>query len=218
MTGTVTSVNDSISWQDRFRRQLLGGGPNTVVTIGACEMPRGTYYVGDLTHVLDTETWEGLHRVRNDAWGKFVLDNGRIVVIYNLPSNGYRKRQYKDLEGRVYGVDSGTIGITLARGLESEYGDKGIHMSPELPGEDWHMTITRLANIVRYNDQFECDATIKTVVRGNIFGGDCEVALIRLGTEVCIDTDESYDNDTSETESDNGECVFGDEGPAGPIM
>ena len=181
----------------------MGGGPNTVVTIGPCEMPPGIYYVGDLTHVLDTKSWEELHRVRNGGWGKFSLDNGRVVVVYNLPSNGYSKCQYQDMQGHIYSVESGTIGLTLANGLETEYRDMGLPTSPKLAGEDWHATITRLSHVMRYNDPFKCDSVIKTLVGGNAFGCDCEVALVRMGTEVCIDTDESCYDDTDETESDS---------------
>ena len=219
MTGMVFSEqNESMSWHDRFRMPLLGGGPNTVVTIGSCEMPPGIYYVGDLTHVLDTENCEALDRVRNGGCGKFSLDNGRVVVVYNLPSNGCRKRQYQDMQGRVYSVESGTIGLTLAKGLESEYSDRGLPTSPQLTGEDWYATITRLAHVMRYNDQFECDSVIKTLVGGNAFGCDCEVALVRMGTGVCIDTDESCYNDADETESDDEESELDYRAARGPEM
>jgi hypothetical protein len=168
------------------------------IEVGPIAMKAGEYYVGDLTHVLDTAAWGELHVLcdaKESKYGKrgrFTLSNGRIVVIYDLPSNGYRRTLYDDLQGRVYEVSSGTIGLTLAKGLEEEYHDKGLKTSPELKGEDWGTTVARLAHIVNYKKNFHCMSMTDTLKNGRIFGGDCEVALIHFGYKVCINTDESH--------------------------
>jgi hypothetical protein len=174
------------------------------ITIGPFAMKAGKYYVGDLTYVLDTAVWTELlllidnpeHKYGDSTigQGQFTLSNGRIVVIYDLPSNGFRRREYEDMTGRVYYNDSGTFGMTLAKGLEEEYHDKGLSTSPEEEGEDWGMTIARLAHIVTYSKKFNCTNIVSNQVGGHIMGSDCEISLIQLG-KVCINTEESMDSD-----------------------
>jgi hypothetical protein len=177
------------------------------ITIGPFAMKAGKYYVGDLTYVLDTAVWTELlllidnpeHKYGDSTigQGQFTLSNGRIVVIYDLPSNGFRRREYEDMTGRVYYNDSGTFGMTLAKGLEEEYHDKGLSTSPEEEGEDWGMTIARLAHIVTYSKKFNCTNIVSNQVGGHIMGSDCEISLIQLG-KVCINTEESMDSDDLE--------------------
>jgi hypothetical protein len=177
------------------------------IEVGPIVMKAGEYYVGDLTHVLDTAAWQELHVLcdteesKYGKYGRFTLSNGRIVVIYNLPSNGFRRTLYDDLQGRVYEVSSGTIGLTLAKGLEGVYGDNGLNTSPELEGEDWSTTIARLAHIVKYKKKFNCMSIIDILPNGRICGGDCEVAVIHFGYNVCINTDESQ-GDACDTDDD----------------
>ncbi|KAJ1493173.1 hypothetical protein T484DRAFT_3638267, partial [Baffinella frigidus] len=47
--------------------------------------------------------------------GQFTLSNGRIVVIYDLPSNGLRRREYDDSTGRVYYNDSAVTNRLIGR-------------------------------------------------------------------------------------------------------
>jgi hypothetical protein len=122
-------------------------------------------------------------------------------VIYDLPSNGYRRREYDDMTGRVYYNTSGTFGMTLAKGLEEEYHDKGLHTSPEQEGEDWGMTIARLAHIVTYTKKFNCTNIVSNLVDGRVMGGDGETSLIQLG-KVCINTDELEKYVFSSTDED----------------
>jgi hypothetical protein len=174
------------------------------ITIGPFAMKAGKYYVGDLTYVLDTAVWTELlllidnpeHKYGDSTigQGQFTLSNGRVVVIYDLPCNGVRRREYNDMTGRVYYNDSGTFGMTLAKGLEEEYHDKGLSTSPEEEGEDWGMTIARLAHIVTYSKKFNCTNIVSNQVGGHIMGSDCEISLIQLG-KVCINTEESMDSD-----------------------
>ena len=169
----------------------MGDGPGTAVEIGPCRMDRGTYYVGDLMHVLDTAAWDELMLLRNGTWGKFTLKNGRIVVIYNCPSNGYRRRMYDDLQGRVYELTSATFGCTLKQGLENEYSDKGLPVSMFKVGETWDTTLEQLAHSVHYKKKFDCFSIVETLVNGRVFGGDCEIAFIRMGCKIMLNTEEA---------------------------
>ncbi|KAJ1486808.1 hypothetical protein T484DRAFT_2296051 [Baffinella frigidus] len=188
-----------------------GSGIAYPITIGPFAMKAGKYYVGDLTYVLDTAAWTELHILLDNkehkygtcemGQGRFTLSNGRIVVIYDLPCNGYRRREYEDMTGRVYYNTSGTFGMTLAKGLEEEYHDKGLNTSPEQEGEDWGMTIARLAHIVTYTKKFNCTNAVSNLVDGRIMGGDCEISWIQLG-KVCINTDESQEDGVSPTDED----------------
>ncbi len=49
-----------------------------------------------------------------------MLKNGRVLSIFTFPNGD---GVYPDEDGRMYAVDSGTIGITLVDGLQEEYGD-----------------------------------------------------------------------------------------------
>jgi len=169
----------------------MGGGPGTAVEIGPCRMDRGKYYVGDLMHVLDTAAWDELMLLRNGTWGKFTLKNGRIVVIYDCPSNGYRRVLYDDLQGRVYQLSSGTFGCTLEKGLESEYSDRGLSFSVFKLGASWDTTIQQVAHSVHYSQKFDCFSIVETLVNGRIMGGDCEIAFIRLGCKIMLNTEET---------------------------
>jgi hypothetical protein len=173
-------------------------------------MQAGEYYVGDLTYVLDTAVWTELHTLIDATeykygtctmgQGKFTLNSGRVVVIYNLPSNGFRRRDYDDLKGRWYYNSSGTFGLTLAEGLEEEYHDKGLKTSPEEEGEDWDATLARLAHIITYSNDFNCSNVVSNQIDGNLMGFDCEVAVIQFGGEVFVDTEENYSDDSEDSD------------------
>ena len=172
--------NKHCPWRLRLRRtRSHGGSRGGPVTIGACTMPVGAYYVGDLTYVLDTMAWDELLGLKRSGWGQFFLINSRIVVIYSLPCNGYCRREYADQFGRVYSNDSGTVGMTFAKGVEGTL-------------EDWAMPLKRLAHIVHYTTQFDCEPVVETI------GLDCEIALIRMGRFVFFNTDDQSDESSSE--------------------
>ena len=63
MSKAAEAETDLIPWR-------FAGCP---VTIGACTMPVGSYYVGDLTYVLDPPACDELQELRKDGWGQFSL-------------------------------------------------------------------------------------------------------------------------------------------------
>ena len=69
--------------------------------------------------------------------------------------------------------------MTFAKGLEGTL-------------EDWALPPRRLAHIVHYTTQFDCESVVETI------GLDCEIALIRMGRFVCFNTDDQSDESSSE--------------------
>jgi hypothetical protein len=115
-------------------------------------MNKGRYYVGDMSSVL---TDDELHEF-GCTKGQFTLTSGREVVNFKTP---HGDGIYPDEKGRYHIVDSGTIGITLATGLNE--------------------TGTVLGHTVDYEDNFLCVAHYL----------DCSghiAAYIRFGEEVGI--------------------------------
>jgi hypothetical protein len=166
--------------------------------VGPFTMDAGKYYVGDLQHVFDCATWGevvGCFESGGDMQGKFTLPNGRVCVMFDLPSNGYRRRDYDDMQGLHYYMNSSLIGITLAEGLEAEYKDINLSTCSRQEGEDFDTMTARMGNIIKYNDPFNCNSTVTVLKDGSVFGGDCNVAVIDFGDKVCIDTDESKEDD-----------------------
>jgi len=151
--------------------------------------------------ILDTAAWDELALLRNGGWGKFTLKNGRIVVIYECPSNGFRRRTYDDLQGRVYELTSATFGCTLKKGLENEYSDKGLPCSMFKVGETWDTTLEELAHSVRYKEKFDCFSIVETLVDGRVMGGDCEIAFIRMGCKIMLNTNEADLGSSDEDDS-----------------
>jgi hypothetical protein len=164
--------------------------------IGPFNMNAGTYYVGDLQHVFDTTTWAEIVQLfpvfQNDNMqGKFTLASGREICMFNLPSNGYRQRDYRDLQGRSYYQNSSLMGLTLVGNLETEYKDDNLRTCSRKEGEDWSAMMARLGNVIQFEKNFACTSVVNILKDGNVMGGDCKIAEIRFGDKVCIDTDES---------------------------
>ena len=81
-------------------------------------MKAGTYWIGDLCYVLG-DRWESVceliiveHKVLD---GVFTLPDGTEFAIY---STAYGDGTYEDREGRVYLVDSGSIGCVLVSSID----------------------------------------------------------------------------------------------------
>jgi hypothetical protein len=79
----------------------------------------GEYYVGDLCYVFNEETWEEVCELTLDEntclEGVFQLKDGRIFSMFGT---AYGDGEYRDQKGRVYLVDSGTIGCVLASDID----------------------------------------------------------------------------------------------------
>lgn len=184
--------------------------------VGPFTMDAGDFYVGDLQHVVDVATWDEIVKLfptfnNGDMQGKFTLASGRVLCMFNLPSNGFRRRDYIDMQGRHYYMNSSLMGITLAAGLEAEYKDVNLSTCSRKKGEDFEDMMDRLGNIVTYKDPFECNSIITVIKDGSIMGGDSDVALISFGTNVVINTDESDNSEESgddEVDGDHGMKLF----------
>lgn len=90
----------------------------------------GAYYIGDPCYVYNNE-----HPQADSLWREFCdkfyeLEKKASAVInvdgadFFVGDTSYGDGTYIDNYGREYGVDSGTIGITLAEIKEKEYFDK----------------------------------------------------------------------------------------------
>jgi hypothetical protein len=174
--------------------------------IGPFNMDAGKYYVGDLQHVFDVATWQEVVRLfpeplqNNNMDGQFTLASGRKIVMFNLPGNGFRRRDYMDAQGRFYHMNSSLMGITLVENLETEYKDDNLSTCSREDGEDWSTMIARLSNVIHFKKSFACNSVVNILKNGHVFGRDCNIAMIRFGDLVCIDTDESKDDDDSDND------------------
>jgi hypothetical protein len=133
------------------RRRMPPKIPGAVEIGPLPPMKPGEYYVGDLCYVLGKDAWKELQTLseaKENTYGNqgnFRLANGRVLVIFNLANDGL----YPDEQGHTFSVDSGTIGMTLTAGLETEYGE-------EDKKEDWDSEMNRLGAIIDYESSFSC--------------------------------------------------------------
>ncbi|KAJ1466000.1 hypothetical protein T484DRAFT_1862889 [Baffinella frigidus] len=185
--------------------------PSQAFQVGPYAMERGRYYVGDLQHIFDVTTWDEIIKhldggYEDGDWvgvqGKYTFPSGRVVVMFNLPSNGYRVRYYTDTAGRAYYVNCPSIGITLEEGLQSEYTEKPSEQSKSSieyhNGEDWDGMVQRVAQVVEFEEDFTCTSVVDVLKDGRIFGGDCHVAVLSFGDKVSIDTNGENYSDSDE--------------------
>ena len=126
-------------------------------------MPKGTYYVGDMAHVLPADLWDG---VSNEA-GQYTLSDGREVLCFTFEGSQLEKENDPD-----FYVESGMIGITLLAGLEKDwrcptavFGGWGPHWNKmqalSNPRKVFNMVdyMTLAGQIVVYYKDFECMQT-----------------------------------------------------------
>jgi hypothetical protein len=89
-------------------------------------MPAGTYYIGDLCYVMDSE-WEEFCEItitdRACADGEFTLKNGRRFATY---STMYGDGTYHSNIGTSHSVDAGLIGCILVDDIEDSSKMKGL--------------------------------------------------------------------------------------------
>lgn len=78
---------------------------------GAGMMPAGTYYIGDLCYVMDTDEWDQFCSITisgmNCLSGEFNMPDGRRFATYGTK---WGDGEYRDQYGNQYGVDAGLIG------------------------------------------------------------------------------------------------------------
>lgn len=131
-------------------------------------------YIGDLCYILNDAEWGALcdvmerkseQEVDNEYGGVFTINGKKLAIYPTLYGDG----QYTDWQGRVYLVDSGTIGIVL---VDDDH--------PEVKGGHLHnVTESAISRFTRDDDG--------TFFVGTI-GGD---VLIRTG----YDDDEEEEDD-----------------------
>ena len=97
-----------------------------VVENGDVQLPAGKYYVGDLCYVLHDE-WDevcDLTIKENECInGVFTLKNGTQFALYGT---AYGDGGYSDTGGRLYGVDSGTLGCVLVSKIDTKNKDNDL--------------------------------------------------------------------------------------------
>ena len=141
------------------------------------------------------------HGDKTGTFGKFILSNGRELVLFDMPMGD---GLYKDFAERTYSVDSGTIGITTTLGLEEEYWTQDCH-SPFV-GELWDAKLKRLGNIVQYEEMFMCmTGSMDDSIRGKA------IDVMVLGDQVVIELSKEEDclDYMSDMSDDAIEAIFG---------
>jgi hypothetical protein len=143
---------------------LVYDAENDSIEMGPYKMSAGTYYVGDLCYVLNDKAWKEvfeLSKTREAEFaaqgktaeskyaseGKFTLSDGREVVLFHMPDGD---GCYTDSKGRGYSVDSGTIGMTMADGLEEAF-DIDDSMDAKLLKR-----VKGLGHLIKYKTKFSC--------------------------------------------------------------
>jgi hypothetical protein len=144
-------------------------GIETYSEIAVSFMPQGKYYVGDLRFVLDNDgTWDEVcnlrkvnHRAGECGQGHFTTSNGREIVIFDTAygPDVHNGLQHVDLDGKCYTINSGSIGLTLAEGLDN----------------------TQHGNIIEFEEKFMCMAK-------NSWRPGQDMKICFFGNEVCIAT------------------------------
>ena len=148
--------------------------------IGPYSMEAGLYVIGDLCDILSEkhcEELEGMgvgYQTDYGRQGKFRLSGERDVVIFDLPDG---EGIYQDENANEYMSMSGTIGMTLASGLDETFdGSDGKSRS----------LVERLfgnGHIIDYKEDFSC---VSLVIRHPEGYGD--IAYIGFGASVRIPT------------------------------
>lgn len=79
-------------------------------------VPAGTYYLGDISRLLDATTWDRLHDVcgydEHDSSGVIAATlEGRHVVVM---ATAYGDGRYSGVDGHDYRTDTGSLGLLTA--------------------------------------------------------------------------------------------------------
>lgn len=91
-------------------------------------MKAGNYWVGDLCYVLGDRWDEVCDLTIKDGKtleGVFTLSDGTEFAMYGT---AYGDGQYEDREGRIYLVDSGTLGCVLLSNVDDQDNTDGGHV------------------------------------------------------------------------------------------
>jgi hypothetical protein len=178
-------------------------------------MPKGEYYVGDLSYVLRPElNWE-----ISGENGKFELSDGRVVGTFNHEGCQDTDRWSDDID---FHVKDGMIGITLLAGLEEqwvppadwmkgyEWGRLGVHLRGIVAaGKEVTMMdyINHVGTIVVYDTDFDCQTNTTSHYKH-----DDHMTKTTFGDKINIDTCHgSWDSDDESWISGSHEAAEYDE-------
>lgn len=75
-------------------------------------MNKGTYYIGDLSYVLENN--KDILGIRNKN-GKYILDNGGIIRFYSI---SLEERFYQDQFGQDYHIKNGNLGCIMIENID----------------------------------------------------------------------------------------------------
>ncbi|KAJ1470501.1 hypothetical protein T484DRAFT_1753853 [Baffinella frigidus] len=78
--------------------------------MGPYRATAGKYWLGDLSTVLSADLWQEI----GGKQGNITLSDGRTVVLFKLPDGA---GVYPGKDGNNHLIDSGTVGVTLLKGL-----------------------------------------------------------------------------------------------------
>lgn len=84
--------------------------PVGAVQMGPYRATAGKYWLGDLSTVLSADLWQEI----GGKQGNITLSDGRTVVLFKLPDGA---GVYPGKDGNNHLIDSGTVGVTLLKGL-----------------------------------------------------------------------------------------------------
>jgi len=168
-------------------------------------LPKGKYYIGDLTLVLPGDTWKEI----SDEPGISTLSDGRIVICFN-----FEGRQPEENNNTYFYMESSKIGITLCAGLRKKwdvhsqmFGSWGPHFNQlrELKKSKKNITMVDFMKIagktVVYKTNFDCQQSTMSH-----FLNDDHSTSTQFGDNVCAWTMHgTYDSDDDESEFDGSE-------------
>ena len=116
-------------------------------------MPAGTYYVGDLCYVFESDEWDEVCKVIIDGHkcleGEFNLPDGRRFATF---STAYGDGEYYDQNGHSYSVDAGMIGCMLVDKITAKKYDN----------------LLELGNVVEMKQDFQCYSDNGMIHIGNV--------------------------------------------------
>jgi hypothetical protein len=150
--------------------------------VGHIRMQAGTYCVGDMCYFLPKSSWDEIShmgefdRREYGPEGSFVLNDGRIVVLFDLPDG---QNQYDDSRGLEYLISSESIGITRLEHLEA--GFPGNTHAERVSA--MHRRIHAFGHVIRYENEFSCIS-----VSANNPDGSGRITMLVLGDDIHIDS------------------------------
>jgi hypothetical protein len=166
-------------------------------------LPKGKYYIGDLSLVLPGDTWKEI----SDEPGISTLSDGRIVVCFQ-----FKGCQPEENNNTYFYMESSKIGITLCAGLKKKwdvhsqmFGSWGPHFNQlqELK-KSKNITMVDFMKIagktVVYKTNFDCQQSTMSHYKN-----DDHSTSTQFGDNVCVWTIHGTYDSENESEFDGSE-------------